>query len=164
MISSPYTELELKTYKYMRIFSCSVEKLCLISLTPWLQHATGFLVLYYLLLTYVKFIPLSWRMPSNHLILCHTLPSFCLQSTSIRVFFSISLLFSGQIIRVCFCISPFQWISSGLISFRLTRFDDFSCTGSQESFSTRLQSINSSTLRLLYGPTSHLVYWLLKNP
>ena len=106
-------------------------------------------------------------MPSNHLILYHPALnpfSSCLLS------FPISRVFSNESVphirwpkdwSFSFSISPSNEYS-GLISFRTDWFDLLAVQGSQESSpAPQFESISSSTLSLLYGPTLTSVhdYW-----
>ena len=96
-------------------------------------------------------------MPSNHLILCHSLlllPSIFL---SIRVFSDESVLQVRwpKYWSFSFSISPSNEYS-GLISFRMNCLNLLPCSprGSQESSPTpQFKSINSSVLSFLYSPT-----------
>ena len=104
---------------------------------------------------------IEWVMPSNYLILLLLLPSIF---PSIRVFFGESALRISwpKYWSFSFSISPSNEYS-GLISFRIDWFDLLgSPRDSQESSPTQqFKSINSSVLRLLYGPplTSTCDYW-----
>ena len=99
---------------------------------------------------------------SNHLILCCPLllPSIF---PSIRIF-------SNESVRIrwpkywCFSISPSNE-HSGLISFRIDWSDLLAVQGDSEesSSASQFESINSSVLNLLYGPTFTWVYNYLKN-
>ena len=98
-------------------------------------------------------------MPFNHLILCQPLLFLPSIFPSIRVF-SIE---SALCIRWCFSfnISPSNEYS-GLISFRVDRFDRCYPRDSQESsLAPQFKSVNFSVLRLLYGPTLTCMhdYW-----
>ena len=100
---------------------------------------------------------------SNHLILCCPLllPSIF---PSIRIFSNESVLRIRWPKYWCFSISPSNE-HSGLISFRIDWSDLLAVQGdSQESSSaSQFESINSSVLSLLYGPTLTWVYNYLKN-
>ena len=109
-------------------------------------------------------------MPSNHLILCHPLLLFPSIFPGIRVFSSELDLRIRWPNNWSFSFSPSHEYS-GLISFRTDWFDllvvqgtlkslprlagsPFSPRDSQEpSLASQFQSINSSALSLLYGPT-----------
>ena len=112
----------------------------------------------------LKLMSIKSVMPSNHLILCR--PFFLLPSIfpSIRVFSNESAL---RIRWPKYWSSSFSIHSSndysGLISFRMDWLDLLAVQGdSQESSPTpEFKNINSSVLRLLYGPilTSVHDYW-----
>ena len=101
----------------------------------------------------LRFMPIELVMLSDHLILCHALlllPSIC---SSIRVFSNESALRIRWSNYWNFCISPSNEYS-GLISFRIDWFAVLAIQGTQESFpAPQFESINSSALSLLYGPT-----------
>ena len=112
--------------------------------------------------------PLSgWYQPS-HFILCHPLLLLPAIIPSIRVFSSESVL---RIRWPKYCSFSFSTSSSGeyseLISFRINLFDLLTVQGdSQESsLGPQFESINSSALSLLYGPTLTSVhdYWKHKS-
>ena len=136
---------------------CSVTKSCLIR-TVAHQAFLSFTISQSLLR--LMFIVLM--LPSNRLIL-HC-PLLLLPSIfpSIRVFSNESTL---RVIRskywsFSFSISPNEY--SGLISFRTDWLDLFAVQGALESSpAPQFKSINSSALRLLYGPTLTSVcdYW-----
>ena len=101
-------------------------------------------------------------MPSNHLILfCPLLllPSIFL---SIRVFSNKSILLIRwpKYWSFSFCIIPSNEYS-GLISFRMDWFDLLAVQGTLKSPTPQFESINSSVLSFLYGPTLTSVhdYW-----
>ena len=112
----------------------------------------------------LKFMSIELVMLSNHLILCHPLllpPSIF---PNIRVFSKKSVLFIRwpKYWSFSFSISPSNEYS-GLVSFRMGWFD---LLGAQTTLKSLLQkpqfeSINSSVLRLLYGPTLTSIhdYW-----
>ena len=92
-------------------------------------------------------------MPSNHLILCHSLLLLPLIFPSIRVFSNESTLHIRWQKSWEFQHSPSNDYS-GLISIRIGWFDLLAVKGTLESSPTpQLESINSLALRLLYGPT-----------
>ena len=103
-------------------------------------------------------------MPSNHLILFYSL--FLLPSifSSIRVF-PMSWLFAtgGQTIGASVLVLPAN--ISGLISFRIDRFDIPAAQGTlqESSPASQFKIINSSMLSLLYGPTIIYVHGYWKN-
>ena len=102
--------------------------------------------------------------PSNHLILCRPLLPLPSIFPSIRVFSNESALHIRwpKYWSFSFSISPSNEYS-GLISFRIDWFNLLAVQGTlQESSPTpQLQSINSLTLSLLYGPTLTPIhdYW-----
>ena len=99
---------------------------------------------------------------SNHLILNHflLLPSIF---PSIRIFSNESVCIRWPKYW-CFSISPSNE-HSGLISFRIDWSDLLAVQGDSEesSSASQFESINSSVLSLLYGPTLTWVYNYLKN-
>ena len=111
----------------------------------------------------LKLMYIEWVMPSNHLILCR--PLLLLPS----VFPSIKVFSTESVLRIrwpnywnfSFSISPSNEYS-GLISFRINWLDLLVV---QETLKSLLQhqfeSINSSVLNLLYGPTLISIhdYW-----
>ena len=104
-------------------------------------------------------------MPSNHLILC--CPILLLPSIfpSIRVFFNESALRIRwpKYWSLHFSISPSNKYS-GLISFRINRFDLLAVQDSQEcSPAPQFKSISSLALNLLYGPTLMSIHDYSKN-
>ena len=117
------------------------------SVTPWtagLQASLSFIISWSLL----KLTSVELMMPSNHLILCYLrlLPSIF---PSIRVFANESVLFIRWPKYWSFSssISPSNEYS-GLISFRIA------VQGTLKSLlQHQFESINSSVLSLLYGPT-----------
>ena len=103
-------------------------------------------------------------MPSNHLILCHLLLLLLSIFPSIRAFSCESALHIRwpKYWSFSFSISPSNEYSR-LISFRINWFDLLAVQGTlkESSPTPQLQSINSSALSLLYGPslTSVHDYW-----
>ena len=114
----------------------------------------------------LKFISTESVMLSNHLILCHTLLLLPSIFPSIRVFSSESVLHIRwpKYWSFSFSISPSSE-HSGLISFKIDWFDLAASQGtSQESSpAPQFESINSSALSLLYGPTLTSVHDYRKN-
>ena len=112
----------------------------------------------------LKFISIESVIPSNHLILC--CPILLLPSIfpSIRVFFNKSALHIrwSKYWSFHFSISPSNKYS-GLISFRINRFDLLAVQDSQQSSPSQFKSISSSALRLLYGPTLMSIHDCWKN-
>ena len=103
-------------------------------------------------------------MPSNHLILCHTLllPSIF---PSIRIFSNESVLHIRwpKYWSFCFSISPSNEYS-GLFSFRMDWLDLLAVQGTLESSPTsQFKSINSSVLSFLYSPTLTSIHDHWKN-
>ena len=98
-------------------------------------------------------------MQANHLVLCHPLLLLPSIFPSIRVFSNESVLCIRwpKYWLFSFSISPSNDYS-GLISFRINWFDLLAVQG---TLKTTVQSINSSVLSLLYGPT--LIAQLVKN-
>ena len=100
--------------------------------------------------------------PSNHVILCHRLllPSIF---PSIRVFSNESALLISwpKYWSFSFSISPFNEFS-GLLPYRIDWFDllAVSWDSQESSLAPQYESINSSSLSLLYGPI-HICacYW-----
>ena len=102
--------------------------------------------------------------PSSHLILNH--PLLCLASIfpNIRVFSIESALHIRRPEYWNFSISPSSEYS-GLISNRMDWFDLLAVKGTLESLlQHQFQSISSSELSLLYGPTLTSVHVLLEKP
>ena len=113
----------------------------------------------------LKLLSIKLVMPSNHLIL--SCPLLLLPSIipSIRVFSNESVLRFRwpKYWSFSFSISPSNEYS-GLISFRIGRFDLLSPRDSQESSPTlQLKSINSLVLSFLYGPTLTSIHDYWKN-
>ena len=101
-------------------------------------------------------------MPSNHLILCHCLLILPSIIPSIRVLSNESALPIrwSKYWRFSFSISPPNEYS-GLISFRIDKFD-LAVQGTLKSLlQQQFKSINSSALSLLHGPTLTSIrdYW-----
>ena len=113
----------------------------------------------------LKLMSIELVMPSNHLILCHLLllpPSIF---PSNRVFSNESVLHVRwpKYWSFSFSISPSNEYSE-FISFRLTGLIFFQSRDSQESSPTpQFKSINSSALRLLYGPALRSIHGYWKN-
>ena len=104
-------------------------------------------------------------MPSNHLILCHSLLLLSSVFPSIRDFSKESALQVRwpKYWSFSFNISPSSEYS-GLISFRMDWLDLLAVQGTQESSSTpQFKNISSLALSFLYGP-SHIHTWLLEKP
>ena len=142
-------------------FCCSVMS---DSVTPWTTPcqalpSTSFQSL-------LKRMPVESVMPSNHVILCCPLLLLPSVFPSIRVFFQwvSSLHQVAKILEFQFQHQPFQWI------FRVDFHQDWliwspcSPRDSEESSpALQLESINSSALSLLYGPTVTSIHDHWKN-
>ena len=100
-------------------------------------------------------------MPSNHLVLCHLLLLLPSIFPRIRIFSNESALPIRwpKYWSFSFNISPSSEYS-GMISFRIDWFDLLAIQGILTS-APQLESINSSALSLLYGPTLTSIhdYW-----
>ena len=113
----------------------------------------------------LKLTSIELVMASNHLILCHPLllpPSIF---PSIRVFSNESVIHIKwpKYWSFSLCISPFNEYS-GLISFRIDWFNLLKPRDSQKSSpAPQFESINSSALSLLYGPTLTSLHDYWKN-
>ena len=136
-------------------------------MTPWTaaQQASGSFTISWSL---CKFMSIELVMLSNHLILCHSILILPLIFPRVRVFSN----------ELALCIKwPNYWsfsfsfnISppneySGLISFRIDWFDLFTVQGTLKSLLQHhnFESINSSALSLLCGPTLTSVHNYWKN-
>ena len=110
----------------------------------------------------LKLVSIESVMPSNHLILCHTLLLPPSVFPSIRVFFNDSALCIRWPKYWRFSISPSNEYS-GLIPYRIGLISLLS-KDSQESFpAAQFKTINSSALSLLYGPTLTSIHDYWKN-
>ena len=113
----------------------------------------------------LKLMYIELVMPSNHLILCHPLPLLPSVSPSIRVFSSESALHIRwpKYWSSSFSINPSNEYS-GLSSFYWLVWPPWSPRDSQESSpAPQFESMNSSALSLLYGPTLTSVHDYWKN-
>ena len=113
----------------------------------------------------LKLMSIKLVMPSNHLILCRSLLLLPSISPSIRVFSNESVLHIRwpKYWSFSFSISPSNEYA-GLISFRIDWLFSFLSKGLSRVFSnTTVQSISSSLLSFLYGPT-HIYTRLLGKP
>jgi len=102
-----------------------------------------------------KLMSIESVMPSNHLILCHSLLLSPSIFSSIRVFSNESVLHIRwpKYWSFSFIISPSSEYS-GLISFRMDWLDLLAVQGTQEFSPTpQFKSINSLVLSFLYSPT-----------
>ena len=109
----------------------------------------------------LKLMSIELVMPSNRLILCHSLQLLPPIFRSIRVFPKESVLHIRWPKCWSFSISPSNEYS-GLISFRIDWFDLLAVQGTQESSpAPQFESIGASALSLLSGPalTSIHDYW-----
>ena len=112
----------------------------------------------------LKLTSTGWVMSPNHLILCFPLPLLPSIFSGIRVF-PMSWFFAtgGQTIGASALVLPVN--ISGLISFRIDRFDLPAAQGTRQESSpaSQFKIINSSVLSLLYGPTLIYVHDSWKN-
>ena len=124
-------------------------------MTPWTATITNSWSL-------LKLMSIESVMPSKHLILCCPLLLLPSIVPSIRLFSSESVLCIRWPRYWNFSIS-FSNEYSGLISFRMDRFDHLAVLGTlrESSPAPQFKSTNSSALSLLYGPTitSGHDYW-----
>ena len=141
------------------------------SATPWTaarQASVSFTISQGLL----KLMSIESVMPSSHFILCYPLLLLPSVFPSIRVF-PVSQLFvlGGWSIGASalvlffffFSVSPYGEYS-GLISFKIDWFDLLAVQGTPKfSPAPQLESINSSVLSLLYGPTLTSIHDYWKN-
>ena len=122
--------------------------------TPWTaacQASLSFTVSWSLL----KLMSIESVIPSNHLIPCHPLLFLPLIFLSIRVFSSESALHIRwpKCWSFSFSVSPSNAYAA-LISSSIDWFDLFAVQGTLKSSpALQFESINSSALSLLYGPT-----------
>ena len=132
---------------------CLVTQLCPTLRDPWTAAHQASLSIT-MSQSLLKLMSIESVMPSNHLILCHSL-------LMASIFLSIRW---PKYWSFSFSISPSSEYS-GLISFGIDWFDLFCYPrDSQESSSTPLfESINSSVLSLLLVH-SHIHIWLLEKP
>ena len=141
---------------------CSVTQSCLTLAAPWAaarQASLSFTISRSLLIL----MSIVRVMPSNHIILCHSLLLLPSIFPSIRVFSNELALHIRwpKYWRFSFSLSPSNEYS-GLISFRIDRLDLLAVQGTLKSLpASQFKSINSLALSLLYGPTltSIHVYW-----
>ena len=114
----------------------------------------------------LKLMSIEWVMPSNHLVLCHSLLPLPSIFPSIRVFPNELALRTRwpEYWSFSFSISPSNK-HSGFISFRIDQFDLFAVqeTLKESSPTPQFESINSLVLSLLYGPTLTSVHDYGKN-
>ena len=110
-----------------------------------------------------KLMSIESVMPSNHLILCHTLLLLPSIFPSIRVFSKESILHIRWPKYWSFSISPSNEYS-GLISFRIDWLDLLAVRGTLKSPpQPQFKSINSSVLSFLYSPTLTSIHDYWKN-
>ena len=110
----------------------------------------------------LKLMSIESMMPCNHLILCCPLPLLPSIFPSIRVFSNESVLCIRWPKYWSFRISPFNEYS-GLISFRIDWFHLPAVQGTLKPSPAQLESVDSSVLSLLYGPTLTSVHDDWKN-
>ena len=114
----------------------------------------------------LKLMPVKLVMPSDHLILCHSLLLLPSIFPSIRVFYNESVLRIRwpKYWSFSFNISPSNEYS-GLISFSIVLIESPCCPrDSQESFPTpQFKSINPLALSFLYSPTLTSIHDYWKN-
>ena len=113
----------------------------------------------------LKFMSIESVMLSDHLIICHPLLFLPWIFPSIRVFSNESAIHIRwpKYWSFSFSIRPSSECS-GLISFRIGLLDILLVQGTlASSLALRLESISSSALSLLYGPTVTFVHGYWKN-
>ena len=151
-------------YDFCLVFCFSVVSCVQLFATPWTaahQSPLSFTISQSLL----KFMSIELVMLSNQHILCHShllLPSIF---TSIRVFFSQSVLCIRWLKywSFSFSISPSNEYS-GLISFRINSLDLLAFQGTLKSSPVpQLKNISSLVLSLLYGPSLTSIHDFWKN-
>ena len=135
---------------------CSIQSLSRVQLfvTPWTAAPQASLSITNSQ-SLLKLMSITSVMPSNHLMLCHSLLLLPSIFPSVRVFSNESALCIRwpKCWSFSFSISPSNE-HSGLISFRMDWLDLLAVQGTQESSPTpQFKSINSSELSLLYSPT-----------
>ena len=137
---------------------CSVIKSCMTLCDPTncsTQASLSFIISWSLL----KLMSIESVMPSNHLILCHSLLLLPSIFPSIRVFSSESVLHIRWP-KYWSCSNSLSNEYSGLISFRI---DKLACLLAVQDSSPapQFESISSLALSLLYGPTLTSIqdYW-----
>ena len=131
-------------------------------MTPWTAAYQAFLS-FTISRSLLKLMSVESVIPSNHLILCHSLLLLPLVFSSIRVFSNeLPLCIRWtKYWNFSFIISPFNEYS-GLVSLGFTGWISLLSKVSQESsLAQQFKSISSSALSLLYGPslTSIDNYW-----
>ena len=123
------------------------------------QASLSFIISWSLL----KLMSIESVMPSNHLILCHSLLLLPSIFPSIRVFSS-ELVLHIRWPKYWSCSNSLSNEYSGLISFRIAWFDLLAAVDSQESSPTpQFKTINPLVLSLLYDPTLTSIYDYWKN-
>ena len=113
----------------------------------------------------LKLLSIKSMMPSNYLILCHSLLLLPSIFPSIRAFFNESVLSIRwpKYQSFSFSISPANE-HSGLISFRIDWFDLLAVQGTLKSLlQHQFKSVNSSALSFLYSPTLTSIHDYWKN-
>ena len=162
----PWETNTLYSFYQNRETLCFVHSLSHVRLfaTPWTavrQVSLSFTISWSLL----RLMSIDLMMPSNYLILCRPLLLLPSVFLSIRVFSNeLALLIRwSKYWSFSFSISPSNEYS-GLISFRIDWFDLLAVSGLSRVFSsTTIQSISSSVLSLLCGPTLIFIYDYCKN-
>ena len=134
---------------------CSVAKSCP-TLCDTMNPSMPGLPVHHRLLEFTQTMCIELMMPCNHLVLCHPLLLLSSIIPSIRVFSNELALRIWWAKYWSFSISPSNEYS-GLISFRIDRFDLCYPRDSQESsLAPQFKSINSSVLSILCGWALHL--------
>ena len=150
-----WDKLYLATMLFSLFFCCWLAQSCQLFVTASLSFTISQSLL--------KLTSIESMMPSNHLILC--CPFLFLPSVfpSMRVFFNESALCIRWLKYWSFSIIPSNGYS-GLISFRIGWLDLLTVQGTLKSSPTpQFESINSSALSLLYGPTITSIHNYWKN-
>ena len=149
----------LQEPSFLLICCCSITKSCPTLCDPWTaahQASLSFTIFQSLL----KLMSIELVMPSNHLILCHSLLLLPSIFPRIRVFSNELALPIWWPKYWSFSISPSNEYSR-LISFRIDWFDLLSVQ--ESSLAPQFKSNNSSILSLLYDPTLTSVHDYWKN-
>ena len=159
---SPH-HLKIYTHTMIYIYCCLVTKPCLTLCDPWtVVHQTP--MPSNISLSWLKFTSIVSVILSNHLIPCHPLLLLPSIFPSIRVF-SNEFGSLHQVAKVLELQLQHQFNEySGLISFRIDWFDLFAVQGALKSLlQHQFESISSSALCLLYGPTLTSIHDYWKN-
>ena len=147
---------------YLNYCCCSLTKLCLTLLWPQWTAACQASLSFTICLSSLKPMSIQLVMPSNHPILCHPF-SFCPQSFPASGSFPVNQVFTsgGQRIGASASVSVLPMNIQGWFHLQLV-WSPCSPRDSEESSPRpHFKSVNSSALRLLYGPalTSTHDYW-----